>query len=356
MRRVIGAIVLLLAAAGLAGAAVSQFSGQPALNPNEAGRWHPMRDETYMESWSFHARADDGGFFFAVVLVSNAGLYDNNPGINVSYYAPNGRIYSNELRIDNGRFQAATDRFDVHAGKARFWQDGRDYRLSIQEGKVTAEMTLTPTAPLWRNGTGRLLLGKNNDTWNWLMTAPRGRVSGTVASGGQTFKVTGTGYTDHCWSNEAYFSFSKNWFSLHVSTPVRTVDFHQIVKLQKRGAEIVRSLMAVRDGQQPRHTDAVDLEILQWQATKKYRHPVAFNLHGRIDDTEYFVEARNGRYGETIDPLGPCSYVEQKIVRLLVADPMLYRLRMDTTIRTVKNGVTETETFPGIANLLYFEQ
>jgi hypothetical protein len=352
------AALALLGGAGVlwAGADSGGFIGQPPLAPAEAGRWHPHSEKMYMENWIFHAKTDDGGFFYGVMMVSNAGLYDNNPGFSVSYYAPDGSVFANELRIDNSRFHAATDGFDVQIGGARLWREGGAVRLLVQEGTVQADLTLSPTAPVWKSGSGRLMVGRGQDSWNWIMPAPRGRVSGTVVAGGKSIKLAGWGYADHCWSNRAYFSFSRNWLSLYVAGARRSINFQQVVRVKKLGGEAARSLMMVTDGAPPQEATDVEVKIVDWLGGQKYRHPRAFDITGVIDGAQVTIEARNGRYGEIIDPIGSCSRLEQKIVRLLVADPMLYRLVMDAKITVAKDGRVDEEQGRAIAAMLYFEQ
>jgi hypothetical protein len=356
MRRWLALAILLLGGASALWAGATAFTGQPALSPSEAGAWHPHSEKMYMENWIFHAVADDGGFFWAVFMVSNAGLYNNNPGFSASYYAPDGTVYANELRVDNDRFHAATDRFDVRIGNARLWREGQKIRLAIQEGKVLANLTLAATSVPWMNGSGRLVVGEPREHWSWIMPAPRGTVEGTVTAAGQTFTVRGRGYADQCWSNKAYFNFSKNWLSLYVATPARSLTFHQIVENKKAGGGTVRSLMVADDGKPPRSGRVSKVQITDWLPDKKYRHPRAFTIDAAVDGADLTIEAANGGGGERIDPLGSCSALEQKIVRLLVADPMLYRVVHDVTVSVATDGQVEQERGRAISTALYFEQ
>ena len=350
-------VVLALAMLAVAGAVwAGAYVGQPALSQSEAGCWHPTSDKAYMENWVFYARTDDGGFLYSVFMVSNMGLYNFNPGFSISYYAPDGKVTANEFRIDNDRFHAATDRFDVKIGDARYWREGKNLRLAINDGKILADLTLTPTAAPWTAGTGRLPIGGAKESWNWIMPAPRGTVHGTVTVEGKIVNLQGRGYSDHYWSNKAYFTFSRNWLSFHMAGPKWSVNYHQLVRTKKYGGDTARSLMMVADGEPAHETSDVEFEPLEWTDGQKFRQPKAFTLRGAIDGAQVTIEARNGRYGEIIDPIGSCSKIEQKIVRLLVADPMVYRLVMDAKITVAKDGRVEEEQGHAIAAMLYFEQ
>jgi hypothetical protein len=180
-------------------------------------------------------------------------------------------------------------------------------------------------------------------------------VSGEVTVDGRTHAVRGRGFLDHAWSNLGYFRFSKNWLSLHVATPTQTINFHQIVKRPDRGGQTVRSLMRAVDGQPARVTEDVTLAINQWHQADRFRHPTAFTVQGVVDGAHIRLEATNGRYGEIIDPLATSSLLEQKIVRMLVTDPMVYRVVMDAKIAVTQDGQTTTENKTAVSNMLYFE-
>ncbi|MHA1568495.1 MAG: hypothetical protein ACTSXZ_03415, partial [Alphaproteobacteria bacterium] len=155
---------------------------------------------------------------------------------------------------------------------------------------------------------------------------------------------------------QAFFNFSKNWLSLRIHGDKLTVNFVQVVASDDLGGGTVRSLMLARDGQPIRYTDRVQVATPTWHQARDYRHPSAFSINADLGGVALSVEARNGRYGEEIDPLRSLSNIERSVVRALVTKPALYRMVMDTTVKVVDNGVTYEEKLPAAAGMLYFEQ
>ena len=348
--------IVSLAAPALAAVATTFFTGPPTFSLNEAGRFHPMGDETYMENWSAFGRTNEGGFIYCVFMVSNAGLGDLNPGFSVAYYAPDGRVYSHDLKFSNKMLQAAQDRFDVRMSKSRYWKEGNSFRVTVPEGPNQLDLTLTPTTSAWRNGNGHVMLGRPTDFWNWIMPMPRGKFSGKLQTAGQTFNLNGYGAIEHIWSNLAYFGFSKNWLSLDLQSEKWSINVMQIALREKFGGQMIRSFYLAEDGQPTRYMNAPQLKLSQWKQAKDYRHPLALDVSGVIDGAQITIQARNGRYGEAVDPLRSLNIVEQKAIRLLVTSPMLYRVVMDAKVTITKNGQIEVTDLTAMSNQLYFEQ
>jgi len=349
-------IFMLMFAGSALAAGVVAFTGQPTWSMQSSWNLHPMGDESYTESWLFVSRTDEGGFIFCTFMISNAGLGDFNPGVAITYYTPEGKIFSNDFKMDEEHLHYAQSGLNLRVDDLRLWKQGNVVRMVIPRGKVLLDLTLRPTVQPWRQGSGVLELGNSDDTWNWAVSLPRARISGTVTAGGKTIDAAGWGYLDHTWSNQAFFDFSSNWNTLRVHGAKRTFNFLQIVASKKLGRATARSLMMAEDGKPVRATSKVKYKVLSTLNRNGYTHPKEFIVQGNVGGVQVTLEARNGRYGEAIDPLRSLSGIERTAIRALVTKPQMYRVIMDTKVTVVENGMTETEDLGAIGAMLYFAQ
>lgn len=349
-------LVLILLCGSAFAAGLVAFTGDPAWTDAEGWVWHPMDAETYMESWLLVARAENGGFLFASFVVGNAGLGDHNPGLGITYYAPDGTVYAHDFKLDREDLRASTESLNLTMGDMRLWREGGKIHLKVPRDEISVDCLISPEAPFWRHGSGRMILGRAEDSWNWAVLAPRGKISGAVTVNGKSYDLAGYGYLDHTWSNKSFFDFSKSWLSMRFHGREWTVNFVQMIASDGLGGRPVYSLMITRPGKPIQYTDRVDMQVREWEQTDGYRHPVAYSLTGDLGETRLRVEAKTLRHAETIDPLRSLSSVERKVVHLLVAKPVMYRLVMDVAVTLEENEQNETEKLTAISEMLYFNQ
>lgn len=341
---------LFLATAVFAAGTIA-FSDQATWTSAQAWGWHPMDTETYMENYLLAMRTDEGAFLFCTFMVSNAGFGDHTPGAGIAFYTPAGAVISHDFKFNRKELTASTAGLDMRMGDLRLVKSGEQVRLVVPRGPVALDLTVTPTAPLWRRQSGRMLLGNEKDVWNWAGLVARGRVAGKITFNGKTYDAAGLGYLDHTWSNKAFFDYSKNWLSTRIHGKKWTVNF---VQMKTKDDKFVRTLMLARDGAAAQTAGAVNFQLLGQAKKEGYMHPTAFELRGQAGTAQVTVTMRNGRYTEVVDPIRSLSAFERKAIQLLVAKPVLLRMQMDTTITVTENGTTESETLPAVASMLYF--
>ena len=126
------------------------------------------------------------------------------------------------------------------------------------------------------------------------------------------------------------------------------------MQIKTKDDNFIRTLMLARDGAPARSSGEVNF-ITQGKAKKEgYVHPTAFEFRAQVGDAQVNVAMFNARYNEVLDPIRSLSTFERQAIRLLVAKPVLYRLLMDTIVTITENGITERETLPAVASMLYF--
>jgi predicted secreted hydrolase len=252
--------------------------------------------------------------------------------------------------------RASDQSLDVSIADMRLWKHGSVIRCVVPRGQVLVDVTLTPTVGPWRQGSGRVELGAPDDSWNWMMNVPRGRLSGKVTVGGRTFDAAGWGYLDHSWSNRAFFDFSRHWITLRYFSPKGSLTLFQMLPSEDLGETPVNNLAMSNDGRPVGSTDDVRVSFADWRQATDYRIPTAITAKGRVGETDVTIEAANGRLGETSDPLRSLPEIERQVIRLLVAKPMVFRVVLDIKVTRTENGISDVEQGRAIASMLFFDQ
>ena len=317
-------ILLPLLVTGVA-AAVSIFAGAPQPVTEKDLAWHPMSTELYTENWSFLSAFDDGSFSFSSLVISNAGLGDSKPSVDVSYWAPNGKVTADLLMKKKKDLVASTENMQISVGKSSAARKGDRVMLFADGGKVRTDLAFKMEAGPWQFADGRITMNKPEDFWKYVIITPRAQVSGTITTPEGSRTVHGKGYIDHTWSNLAFFSFSKKWKSLRIHGPELSLNFVEFEGNGDLAGKNVRLLLAADDkGVVYSTTSDIDVKVLDAsKGFKGYLYPTRMTIKTRRVVIEVSVE----QIMQSIDVLEHMSAVEAAVIRKFVSDPALVRVK-----------------------------
>jgi hypothetical protein len=193
----------------------ARFGLSREIQPWEDGARTDNRAGTY-EWWYFDAHLADGSVLVIVFqnkdfTVPRTGL---DPLIRFELTLPDGRQIDKLERFDPSAWSAATDHADVRIGEGnRFTGDLHEYRISVDLGDVSADVTITGQVPAWRPETGVMLFGEKQDQeFAWLPSVPQGAVTARYTVDGRSTQTTGIGYHDHNWGDTALPTLIHNWY------------------------------------------------------------------------------------------------------------------------------------------------
>jgi len=183
---------------------------------------HPTGNEQYTESWGFVCALDDGAYLLYTMMVSNVGIGDNNPGLDIIYIDPEGKV--SEIVVDaSDTVVAAQDEVLIDFGFAQLFGEHPTYRLKADTDVLSLDATVTANAAPRTIGSGRLDMEKGH-YWQLAVLVPRGRIAGHIVLQGRRRPIAGWVYADHTWSDVAAFSFSRNWMSARIHTQDMSID------------------------------------------------------------------------------------------------------------------------------------
>jgi len=221
---------LALSVAAAAGAASAQvdfgqvIANRPLQFPRDHGSHRTYRTEWwYATGWV----ADAGGNAYGIQVT----FFRNRPGVaetNPSAFAPRQLVFAHAAFADprRGRLlhdqRAAREGFGLAGAEeetTRVWIEdwslalaGEAFAARIVAREFTFDLRFTPTQPLLAQGDfGFSRKGPAPAQASYYYSAPQLAVSGTIATGGTSFAVTGTAWLDHEWSSEYLAAEAVGW-------------------------------------------------------------------------------------------------------------------------------------------------
>lgn len=247
MRRRIGLTVLaLFTLVGLLYAAepVFLFEGPDNREPDPAFQaWHPQfeKDGDYGESWFYMLHTQENGVLFILFSITNLGIRTFDGRVDIQFYAPDGQVHRMHKEYKRGDVKASTERMDVAIGKSATKRTPTAYEVAIDEKEMSIHFQLANELPGLLFGDGKVTFFKDKSSeWTVGLNAPRGRVTGTLVSGGKTFKLDGIGYHDHGWATIKIPEVYTKWYSIRLYDPKYTLVLHHIYGTKKFGSQDVK--------------------------------------------------------------------------------------------------------------------
>jgi hypothetical protein len=164
-------------------------------------RWHPQETEFHYEWWYSDFRFDNGWSAVAAWHYSDWLKKPRAPSVELSIYDPDGNRYYEETVVKAGQAVASEKKCDVLIGGHHFWQEGNEYRLVVNSGKVGADLTLQRVAPaMMLPSSGSIYYDETSgDAHFWCVSIPRGNAFGKLIIAGKEIPVRGVCYHDHNW-------------------------------------------------------------------------------------------------------------------------------------------------------------
>lgn len=240
----------------------SVIGSQPAhyrrlnLDENSIAPWEDgLRTDpaaTTFEWWYFDCHLDDGSkvtieFHTKPPFISPASPL--TPFISLTVDRPDGTEIRKFHTAEADTFSASRERCDVAIGPSTFAGDMHRYRIHVEIDEVVVDVVLESGVPPWRPATGHVFFGDDEQHYvAWLPVVPRGRVQLTLAVGGDSEQLSGTGYHDHNWGNVALRKIIDHWYWGRARIQDYTVVALMFTGAAEYGGLSFPSIMVAKDG------------------------------------------------------------------------------------------------------------
>lgn len=191
------------------------------------------------EVWYFDGIFDDGS---KIVLGMRPGdPYNMTTGIdrlnfNLLLTKPDGETLQDFIYTDNDKNSISKDHLDVEFGNNYAKGTWKDFDINAKSEKGFAcSLHYHALVEPFRQGTGVIALGDNEENYYTDLSVPNCIITGTLFYDGENHEVTGRGYHDHQWMNISPYIAWHHWLWGHMYTKDYTVYIYDFVSSEKYG-------------------------------------------------------------------------------------------------------------------------
>jgi len=174
---------------------------------------HFQKSPFYSEWWYFDSTFDNGSSMSIIVHLTDLIKPGSRMGsINIAFLGTNKSPMHVFVPHPSKQISASSEQCDVRIGESHIWaEDNSNYRLSIEERDIQAQLVFEAASAGWRPGNGRFAFLDNETFFSWVVPQPRANVKGTITVMGKTMNVRGLGYHDHNWGTVSLVDAVKEW-------------------------------------------------------------------------------------------------------------------------------------------------
>lgn len=315
-------------------------------------------DQGFYEWWYNDFSLNDGITVVVIFFAKNGfdvkGEAAPNATISITY--PDGKKIGTEVYGEKGvPIDAKKDVCDVKVNGTRLWYENGLFYLNYVSDTIQFNVTITPTLPMWRPGTGHFYFDeKRNDYFAWLVPVPSGDAKGQIVVHGEALDVKGTAYHDHNWGNRPMHQLMNHWYwGRGYVGPYRIIAC-DIVASKKYGYKRMPVIMIAKNGE-ILESDESKVRIkrndtFQHPMTKKFMdNLIEFDYDGR-----YLIKYQRKEDILTYDLLDMVSKPKKFIAKTLGMNPTFVRVIGDISIEVKMKETKEYYENHGLWEQMFF--
>lgn len=228
-----------------------------------------------------------------------------------------------------------------------------DYILKFDEGGIKLDLVMKSIVPMIRKGAGHLLFGDDEENaFGWLAAQPTSKITGSLFIGGEEYKLKGSGYHDHNWSDVAIEDIMNHWYWGRVVFDDYTVVTSQICTHSDYGSKYLNGFALIKGN---RILDPVGFtsvvkreEEFQHEFTKKFFHNTLKFENQLEDGSKYTVIYKRDKDIEEYFVNDGMEDIKRNELISKGIDPSYVRCTGDVTLIVEKNGETKKYESKGI--------
>lgn len=285
----------------------------------------PVADFAYVETWFYLMTFSNGYRFDANAFLSNMSLKKMSPAVEFALFTPEGErlAYRHYGDPKEARYDRAG--FDLSIRENRFRGSLPEFRLTVGDGDLGADLTLRCPTPPWRYGDGLVRFGTDREKfWEFFVACPKGVASGVLKVKGKEIPVEGVGYHDHSRQNIVNTEYSRRWFNLRLIDGPAVLD---AIEFESKEGRHVGAWVALDGDRIASEGSTCDYEFGGVAPDPEFGHPlpatIAFRCPGRVTAEGTITTERTL---EAIDVLAQLPWVIRTFIKAFIAQPYIYRL------------------------------
>lgn len=318
------ALVLSLAAGAAAKDAVKIYSG-PWGEVSEADlAVHPMKDESYTESWFVMVQGEDDLNIFVHYGISNLQPLSDFDGVMETTVLHKGKVVFVKDNLKKGDVKYAQGKLDLAVGKNTLKQQGNVYALHADQDGVKLDLTVTPQV-------GGVKPSKTvfpgNQYYELHVAAPRAQIQGTLKLEGKNIPVKGFGYFDHSVQNFPAHKMADRLYSFRGYSDQDGVNLLTFTLPEDLGGVDMPALVLMKDNKVVARSTSLKMTGAKTLSDKDndYTYPSLWTLEAKDGDKTIKGTITLGKQVHKQNAAEDFNFFERTLIKTFVANPMLYR-------------------------------
>jgi hypothetical protein len=310
------------------------------------------------EWWYFDAHFSDQNT--VVIVLATKPLLERNgplkPNVSLTITRPDGTKLSSFPIFPPDQFSASKEACDVRIGPNWTKGDLHSYRLHVEMGTMSADLTFTGLVPPWRPGAGKSYFGDLDHYFAWLPAIPYGTVEGTLTYDGQTHPVKGTGYHDHNWGNVGLNEVMDHWYWGRAHIGKYTLIYVEQIAAKAYGYTRMPVFMLAKGDQiltgDSRSLKMTTSNFVQHAGGRAYPREVDFHWQDGQDSLE--LSLRQPKLIEGTSLLMTFPAWKQALIRLF-ANPYYFRFNAELALTIHLGDLQTTERGPALFEIMILQ-
>jgi hypothetical protein len=284
---------------------------------------HPQKEELYGESWYLSAQIPQKGYLFLHYGISNAGLKNFEGGLETTWITPEGTVVFEKFQIPKKEIRFSSNSLSIHFGKKGILSgDWNHFYFQWNGDRFQYGITVEVVVPGLKFGEGKTYFKGKEEYYALTILTPKGKIYGKLKVEGKEIPVEGFAYVDHAWQNYPAHSWVKRLYSFRSLSPEWSVTLLSFLLKKKqiftlvvsRGSSIVFSS---KDGRLEEEGEEKD------PRPPHYTLPKELKIVGGKEEVKGRILFK--KVVQRQDAVEDFSLLERTIIKLFVAEPILYR-------------------------------
>ena len=214
------------------------------INPNEVELWEEGRrsigeNPGTSEIWYFDGTAEDGTKYmvgFRPKTLEGMMATVDSPNCSLYIKSPEGKEYRDMQVFEAEGNTTSKEKCDCKYGPNTCTGDFRTYDIHYEPVHgVGLDLHYEALTEPFRQGTGIVVFGDNDEFHHTDLAVPKNKVTGTIYYDGEEHPIECFGYHDHQWMNTVHTTLYHHWFWGRMYTDKYTVYIYDFVAAKKYG-------------------------------------------------------------------------------------------------------------------------
>lgn len=316
---------------------------------------HPMKDESYTESWFLMVQGEGDLLLFVHFGISNLQPLSDFDGAIETTVLHNGKTTFVKDNFKKSRVKYKDGKLDLAIGKNTIKQVDGAIQMYVTQSGVELQLTATPQVGGIKPSP---TVFPDKRTYELHVAAPRATIQGTLKLDGKTVPVKGVGYLDHSVQNYPAHKMADRLYSFRGFSETDGVNLLSFTLPKDLGGVEMPALVLLKDNEVVARSTSVKMtgESTERDSDNKYTYPTVWTLEATDGEKAIKGTIKLDKRVQRQNAADDFNFFERTLIKTFVANPMLYRHLGDFAFEITGGEQPVTVGGQGVAEVLILRE